>query len=109
MCSRDLYKYSVAGRDRLAFCLPCIKLIDVSLAPNIMCDYTQIEFRCGHVRYTVRSWCTIYETTHKRCPPNVVAVEFRLDERCGDCRTPAIYPSWVYQVSVSKHTRGIHA
>lgn len=42
-----------------------------------MCDYTQVEFRCGHVRYTVRAWCTTYETTHKRCPPNVVAVEFR--------------------------------
>ncbi|PMD26447.1 hypothetical protein NA56DRAFT_698633 [Hyaloscypha hepaticicola] len=47
-----------------------------------MCDYTQVEFRCGHVRYTVRAWCTNYETTHKRCPPSVVAIEFRLDERC---------------------------
>jgi hypothetical protein len=42
-----------------------------------MCDYTQVEFRCGHVRYTVRAWCTNYETTHKRCPPTVVAIEFR--------------------------------
>lgn len=42
-----------------------------------MCDYTQVEFRCGHVRYTVRAWCTNYETTHKRCPPSVVAIEFR--------------------------------
>ncbi|RAL67909.1 hypothetical protein DID88_008634 [Monilinia fructigena] len=45
-----------------------------------MCDYTQVEFRCGHVRYTVRAWCTNYETTHRRCPPNVVAVEFRWGE-----------------------------
>jgi hypothetical protein len=45
--------------------------------PGIMCDYTQVEFRCGHVRYTVRAWCTNYETTHKRCPPSVVAIEFR--------------------------------
>lgn len=44
---------------------------------TIMCDYTQVEFRCGHVRYTVRAWCTSYETTHKRCPPTVVAIEFR--------------------------------
>jgi hypothetical protein len=44
---------------------------------SIMCDYTQVEFRCGHVRYTVRAWCTNYETTHKRCPPSVVAIEFR--------------------------------
>jgi hypothetical protein len=29
------------------------------------------------VRYTVRAWCTNYETTHKRCPPTVVAIEFR--------------------------------
>jgi hypothetical protein len=41
-----------------------------------MCDYTQVEFRCGHVRYTVRAWCTNYEDTHKRCPPSVVAIEF---------------------------------
>jgi hypothetical protein len=47
-------------------------------SPNFtMCDYTQVEFRCGHVRYTVRAWCTNYETTHKRCPPSVVAIEFR--------------------------------
>jgi hypothetical protein len=45
-----------------------------------MCDYTQVEFRCGHVRYTVRAWCTNYETTHKRCPPSVVAIEFRYVE-----------------------------
>ncbi|TVY93565.1 hypothetical protein LAWI1_G002679, partial [Lachnellula willkommii] len=48
-----------------------------------MCNYTQVEYRCGHVRYTVRAWCTNYETTHKRCPPSVVAIEFRLDEQCG--------------------------
>ena len=68
-----------------------------------MCNYTQVEFECGHRRYTVRAWCTNYETTHRRCPPAVVAVEWRLviiiafdfvcrmycwrvcrlDERCG--------------------------
>lgn len=42
-----------------------------------MCEYTQVEFRCGHVRYTVRAWCTNYERTHKRCPPSVVAVQYR--------------------------------
>ncbi|XMA20338.1 hypothetical protein WAI453_013129 [Rhynchosporium graminicola] len=60
-----------------------------------MCDYTQVDSRCGHRRYTVRAWCTNYETTHRRCPPAVVAVEFRLDQRCGDCRKPAIEPSWM--------------
>ncbi|KAH8772320.1 hypothetical protein BGZ57DRAFT_824618 [Hyaloscypha finlandica] len=72
-----------------------------------MCDYTQVEFRCGHVRYTVRAWCTKYETTHKRCPPSVVAIEFRykhrLDERCGDCRAPVIHPSWMTRQT--KNTR----
>ena len=37
-----------------------------------MCDYTQVEYRCGHLRYTVKSWCTRYQQTHKRCPANVV-------------------------------------
>lgn len=23
-----------------------------------MCEYNQLEYRCGHCRYTVRSWCT---------------------------------------------------
>ncbi|KAG4411011.1 hypothetical protein IFR04_015852 [Cadophora malorum] len=82
-----------------------------------MCNYTQVEFECGHRRYTVRAWCTNYETTHRRCPPAVVAVEWRLDERCGsltikfhfstfaslifpalgDCREPAMQPWMKYQ------------
>ncbi|KAH6673242.1 hypothetical protein B0J14DRAFT_66824 [Halenospora varia] len=60
-----------------------------------MCNYTQVEFRCGHVRYTVRAWCHVYESTHIRCKPQVVAIEFRLQEPCGDCRAPAINPTWV--------------
>ncbi|KAF1343668.1 hypothetical protein BDV97DRAFT_305684 [Delphinella strobiligena] len=48
-----------------------------------MCDYTQVEFRCGHIRYTVRAWCVKYQESHKRCPPNVVAIEYRLEEPCG--------------------------
>jgi hypothetical protein len=65
-----------------------------------MCDYTQVEYKCGHLRYTVKSWCTKYQETHKRCPANVVAMEaiplyvygfyvltanreYRLDEKCG--------------------------
>ncbi|TVY15649.1 hypothetical protein LARI1_G008319 [Lachnellula arida] len=56
-----------------------------------MCNYTQVEFWCRHVRYTVRAWCTNYETTHKRCPPSVVAIE--LDERCSDCRA-CDRPTW---------------
>jgi hypothetical protein len=44
---------------------------------HIMCDYTQVEYRCGHLRYTVRAWCITYEKTHIRCPHHVVAIEFR--------------------------------
>ncbi|EME84067.1 uncharacterized protein MYCFIDRAFT_152346 [Pseudocercospora fijiensis CIRAD86] len=51
-----------------------------------MCDYTKVEYACGHLRYTVRAWCIKYQETHKRCPANVVAIEYRLDEKCGDCR-----------------------
>ncbi|KAB8304799.1 hypothetical protein EYC80_004143 [Monilinia laxa] len=71
-----------------------------------MCDYTQVEFRCGHVRYTVRAWCTNYETTHRRCPPNVVAVEFRLgeSEMCGDCKHVVEMPEW-YSKITKKHAR----
>jgi hypothetical protein len=57
--------------------------IDRPIIPVLrnMCDYTQVEFRCGHCRYTVRAWCSVYETTHIRCRPNVVAVEFRYVDR----------------------------
>ncbi|CAI6318316.1 unnamed protein product [Periconia digitata] len=39
-----------------------------------MCDYTQVHYKCSHLRYTVRAWCTKYQQTQKRCPANVVAV-----------------------------------
>ncbi|KAF7934383.1 hypothetical protein BELL_0036g00150 [Botrytis elliptica] len=73
-----------------------------------MCDYTQVEFRCGHVRYTVRAWCINYETTHRRCPPNVVAVEFRLgeSEMCGDCKHVGEMPEWYSRIT--KNTARIH-
>ncbi|KAF2709202.1 hypothetical protein K504DRAFT_406116 [Pleomassaria siparia CBS 279.74] len=48
-----------------------------------MCDYTQVHYKCAHLRYIVRAWCTKYQETHKRCPANVVAIEYRLDENCG--------------------------
>jgi hypothetical protein len=42
-----------------------------------MCEYTRIDYICTCVRYTIRAWCTTYETTHKRCSLNVVAIEER--------------------------------
>jgi hypothetical protein len=38
-----------------------------------MCDYTQVQYKCSHLRYTVRAWCTKYQQTHVRCRVNVVA------------------------------------
>lgn len=38
-----------------------------------MCDYTQVNYQCGHVRYIVKAWCVRYQQTHERCAPNVVA------------------------------------
>lgn len=40
----------------------------------VMCDYTQVQYKCSHLRYVVRAWCTKYQETHKRCPANVVAM-----------------------------------
>ncbi|KAH8701176.1 hypothetical protein GQ44DRAFT_632458 [Phaeosphaeriaceae sp. PMI808] len=48
-----------------------------------MCDYTQAQYKCTHLRYTVRSWCTKYQETQKKCPANVVAIVYHLDENCG--------------------------
>ena len=28
-----------------------------------MCDYTQVNYECGHVRYVVKAWCTRYQET----------------------------------------------
>ena len=42
--------------------------------PLGLCDYTQVHYKCSHLRYTVRAWCTKYQETHKRCPANVVAM-----------------------------------
>ncbi|KAF2799300.1 hypothetical protein K505DRAFT_231410 [Melanomma pulvis-pyrius CBS 109.77] len=60
-----------------------------------MCDYTQVHYKCTHLRYTVRAWCTKYQETHKRCPANVVAIEYRLDENCGSScprELPSFFP-----------------
>ena len=72
-----------------------------------MCDYTQVEYRCRHLRFVVRAWCEFlmlspsnslvsasviniilftgikYRTSHIRCLPNVVAIEYKLVDKCG--------------------------
>ncbi|PVH70808.1 hypothetical protein DL98DRAFT_123369 [Cadophora sp. DSE1049] len=66
-----------------------------------MCDYSKVNFRCGHRRYIVRAWCKSYEVTHKNCPPKVKATEFRWDHRCGRCRQPSIHPNWVVRIRMT--------
>ncbi|KAH6719411.1 hypothetical protein BKA61DRAFT_473390, partial [Leptodontidium sp. MPI-SDFR-AT-0119] len=67
---------------------------------------------CGHLRYTVKLWCTNYEITHRRCRPRVRTIEYKyilfsladnqplifskLSEDCGDCRPPVV----IYQSSL---------
>ncbi|OSS45804.1 hypothetical protein B5807_09690 [Epicoccum nigrum] len=51
-----------------------------------MCDFTHVRYRCCHTRYTVRAWCMVYQKSHIRCPLNVIAIESRIAEDCGDCR-----------------------
>ena len=48
-----------------------------------MCDYTEVTYQCGHIRYLVLAWCIRYQQTHERCPPNVVRMETKYGEKCG--------------------------
>ncbi|KAL1998742.1 hypothetical protein VTN02DRAFT_5641 [Thermoascus thermophilus] len=50
-----------------------------------MCDHIQVNYRCGHHRFLVTAWCTIYARTGKICPLNVVTIEDRIDEICSMC------------------------
>ncbi|KAK4117412.1 hypothetical protein N656DRAFT_699712 [Canariomyces notabilis] len=50
-----------------------------------MCDYTQREHACEHIRWIAARWCRQYTITHKRCPPNITHFEYR-HELCGDCK-----------------------
>lgn len=45
-----------------------------SLRQTVMCDYTQVQFKCCHLRYLVQAWCVTYQQTHVRCPVNIVAM-----------------------------------
>ncbi|KAI3530812.1 hypothetical protein CABS01_16777 [Colletotrichum abscissum] len=53
-----------------------------------MCNYTEREFHCGHVRWIVSKWCPLYTRTHRRCPPCVTFFEYAGDQKCGDCKRP---------------------
>ena len=55
----------------------------VSLCKGKMCDYSEVTYQCGHVRYLVLAWCIRYQQTHERCPPNVVRIETKYGEKCG--------------------------
>ncbi|KAI1476545.1 hypothetical protein F4774DRAFT_236704 [Daldinia eschscholtzii] len=57
-----------------------------------MCDYTQVEYCCQHLRFVVQRWCSVYERTNKVCAPNVTHLEIRHDELCftRPCPTPLL-------------------
>lgn len=54
-------------------CPPKLRTFE-QLNTTEMCDYTQVHYKCSHLRYIVRAWCTRYQETHRRCPVNVVAM-----------------------------------
>jgi hypothetical protein len=54
--------------------LPSAQALQIGPSSRMMCDYTQVQYKCSHLRYVVRAWCTKYQETHKRCPANVVAM-----------------------------------
>jgi hypothetical protein len=56
----------------LAGCNTSFFLQILSQFAHTMCDYTQVEYSCGHLRYTVKAWCVKYQQTQKRCGPNIV-------------------------------------
>ncbi|KAK8011749.1 hypothetical protein PG989_000009 [Apiospora arundinis] len=62
-----------------------------------MCDYTQVEYSCGHFRFRAQRWCSHYERTHRVCPPNITTGELRGDELCTDCRPHKPAP-WAHMI-----------
>ncbi|KAH7377168.1 hypothetical protein B0T11DRAFT_219988 [Plectosphaerella cucumerina] len=57
-----------------------------------MCDYIQREFHCGHFRWIVARWCSVYLKTEMRCPLSVAHYEYRGDEQCSHCKPRVIQP-----------------
>ena len=49
-----------------------VLFLDANTSTTTMCDFTQIEFKCGHVRYTSCGKCEPYRSTGRRCPLRVV-------------------------------------
>ncbi|KAI3557374.1 hypothetical protein CABS03_11959 [Colletotrichum abscissum] len=72
-----------------------------------MCNYTQREFHCGHVRWIVSRWCPVYTRTQRRCPPCVTHFEYRGDEVCGMSSlhgNAVLYPSFALGESIIAHS-----
>ena len=64
----------------LPFCVKMGHIVLSLLLRSKMCEWTQVHFRCGHLRYTVRAWCANYERTHRRYNMDcecIVALEYR--------------------------------
>ncbi|EFX01623.1 hypothetical protein CMQ_8089 [Grosmannia clavigera kw1407] len=74
-----------------------------------MCQWTQRNYSCGHVRYVAAEWCRSYRMRKQRCSVDVTNVEDRCDELCASCRprqvTPqhASYINSIYKDLCQKH------
>ncbi|KAK8106631.1 hypothetical protein PG999_009990 [Apiospora kogelbergensis] len=79
----------------LVACSHISRIRSISFLP-IMCDYTQVEYSCGHFRFRAQRWCSHYERTHRVCPPNITTGELRGDELCTDCRPRKPVPWGAY-------------
>ncbi|KAK3337475.1 hypothetical protein B0T19DRAFT_74598 [Cercophora scortea] len=51
-----------------------------------MCDFTQREYSCGHLRWLASKHCSEFKVKRKRCPPNITDFEERPNDICGECK-----------------------
>jgi len=76
-CNQTSYRSSIQYRPSLLY----LTQRRLGQVPSIPASYDlqrRLEkFRCTHRRYTIRAWCTIYETTHIRCRPSIVDINFQ--------------------------------
>ncbi|KAH7628431.1 hypothetical protein B0T09DRAFT_343796 [Sordaria sp. MPI-SDFR-AT-0083] len=54
-----------------------------------MCNYTQREYSCGHIRWLASKHCADYKERRKKCQPTIMDFEERPQTVCGNCRQPS--------------------
>ncbi|KAK3396132.1 hypothetical protein B0T20DRAFT_261936 [Sordaria brevicollis] len=57
-----------------------------------MCNYTQREYSCGHIRWLASKHCVDYKERRKKCQPTIMDFEERPQAVCGNCRQPSEQP-----------------